>query len=143
MSDNQQSSAGGPQGPPGLAAVFPGEAVEVRSLGRTVIVAEWPAKALAHEIPAKLEGLFTKAARAKADTVAGVLSAAMPEVVSIVLWTAGIPDAELDRMTAGEVMRLAAAAARQNKDFFAATADLLGQFGVRIGGEAGSGSPAA
>ena len=127
-----------------LSEVFPGEAVELRSVGRTVVVSEWGARALVHEIPAKLGGVIARLVPLSGQLRAGGWEAALPailqaageDIAGIVLWTAGLGPEALDRLTAGELLRLTAAVARQNKDFFGAIADLADVLGRELPGSA-------
>lgn len=127
-----------------LSQVFPGEAVELRSIGRTVVVSEWGARALVQEVPAKLGRIMGRlgplAGQLRGAGIEQVLpplfQAAGQDIADLVLWSAGVEPEALDRLTAGELVRLTAAVVRQNRDFFAGLWDLYALLGRELPGSA-------
>lgn len=138
-----------------LSDVFPGEAVELRSLGRTVIVSEWGAAAVVREVPARLGRVMARLvpfsgelrARGVVEALPVILRAGGEDFAGLVLWSAGLEESLLERITAGELVRLAAAVVRQNRDFFDELGRLLDAAGVKLPGpespprSSGPGSP--
>lgn len=125
-----------------LSSVFPGESVELRSIGKTVTVSEWGAKALVLEVPQKLGRIVGRlmpfAGQLRGAGVEAVLppllQAAGQDMAELVLWSAGLAAEDLERMGAGDLMLLTAAVVRQNKDFFRGLAGLYAALGVELGG---------
>ncbi len=127
-----------------LSEVFPGKAVVLNSIGKTVVVSEWGARALVHEVPAKFGRVIARLRpfagelreRGLDAALPAVLQAAGEDIAELVLWSAGLEPAVLDRLTAADLMRLTAEVVRQNRDFFAAAAETVAALGAELPGSA-------
>ncbi len=127
-----------------LSDVFPGETVRLRSLGRDVLVREWGAAALVREVPAKMGRIMARLVPFAGQMRGGglerilpaFLSAAGEDFAGLVLWSAGLEEAELQRISGGDLMKIAAAVVRQNRDFFAALGGLWAALGIELPGPA-------
>jgi hypothetical protein len=116
-----------------LSAVFPGETIDVPSIGRPVTVAPWGARALMHEVPVLLGRLMAHIApiaeqmrggAGDLEALPALTQGAAGELFDLVCWSAKLTPAEQERLSAADFARLARAVVRQNKDFFAELAAL-------------------
>jgi hypothetical protein len=111
-----------------LGAIFPGEAVDVPSLGRVLTVTPWGAKAAVHEIPVLLGRIVARLVpvldqlRTGADpveTLPTVLQGAAREVYDLVVWSVRLTAEEQERLSLADAVRVFRAVLRVNRDFFA------------------------
>lgn len=118
-----------------LQDIFPGETYGLK-FGKIAVVRKWGAREVTREIPALFARIFSHVLKQESELpieerMILALQGSSEDVMELVKHTCSLTDADIDLMSADELLGLMRAMVRQNKDFFVQAQGLYQDLAVK------------